>query len=59
MAANDGFDPSTRPYESRVIASSPVRLLKYMVAPTRIELVTAGYQPAVIPFNYRAFLGKG
>ena len=28
-----------------------------MVPPTRIELVMTGYQPIVIPFNYRGIFG--
>jgi hypothetical protein len=28
-----------------------------MVPPTRIELVMTGYQPIVIPFNYRGIIG--
>jgi hypothetical protein len=30
-----------------------------MVPPTRIELVMTGYQPIVIPFNYRGILVAG
>ena len=29
-----------------------------MVPPTRIELVMTGYQPIVIPFNYRGIIGR-
>lgn len=31
--------------------------LQNLVPPTRIELVIAGYQPTVIPFNYRGIFG--
>lgn len=44
---------SATPSEDAMSTSSNTRA-KSLVAPTRIELVIAGYQPTVIPFNYRA-----
>ena len=54
MVSRQGFEPRLTVLETAVLPLTPAR---YMVASTRIELVMAGYQPTVIPFNYKAMLG--
>ena len=54
MAPRQGFEPRPTVLETVMLPLTPARC---MVASTRIELVMAGYQPTVIPFNYKAMLG--
>ncbi len=43
-------------FTKRKVFNFAVSILK-LVPPTRIELVMTGYQPIVIPFNYRGISG--
>jgi hypothetical protein len=47
----DGLEPPSPDYKTGILAF--VLTEHKMVPPTRIELVMTGYQPIVIPFNYR------
>ena len=56
MAVRLGIEPSSIFVNSE--APTPCLLTdNKMVPPTRIELVMTGYQPIVIPFNYRGIIG--
>ena len=55
LVLRKGIDPSSPPWKGSVLAS---KLPEYnLVLSTRIELVMAGYQPTVIPFNYKRIFG--
>ena len=47
----DGLEPPSPDYKTGILAF--VLTEQKMVPPTRIELVMTGYQPIVMPFNYR------
>ena len=61
MVGKIGIEP-TQPYDNRftVCPNSPTLAfpLIEMVAVTRIELVSIGYQPIVLPLNYTAIWKK-
>ena len=50
-----GSNPSLQLEGLSAYPEAPTRY--NLVPPTRIELVMTGYQPIVIPFNYRGIIG--
>ena len=54
LVLRDGLEPPSPDYKTGILAF--VLTEHKMVPPTRIELVMTGYQPIVIPFNYRGIV---